>query len=326
MGDPDNYQWLVQSNSAFHSHTSSGSEQRIYEQHYSGSPQDMPSSFPMTRVQSHDSRGILIPDCLDQYPPQPGRLFIGQFYPGSPGVKYHFPVPQPVPAHWHANFPPMGSGAPSDDSMPPSFSPAPPVHLVYPPTPSAFMSARYDPRRVMFSVPPRGVDIQPQPVSVPIIGPVGHVQPSHSTTSMLRQKRTSAAPRKTHPDPSKPKPLVHCPVCGVPSKRRQERDRHLLSHLPCWIACSIGPCLWRGHRFDMFTKHLFEEHQTTKPQGHWFQLYNKRPFVNGLVKRTISIEDAQQRAVAEVEAMALVIGEQEFLKDPWGRKGKKGSQ
>ncbi|KAH9034140.1 hypothetical protein EDB84DRAFT_77225 [Lactarius hengduanensis] len=220
----------------------------------------------------------------------------------------------------------MGSGAPTGDSMPTLSSCAPPVHLVYSPAPSTFLPPPYDPRRVMFSVPPRGVDIQPQPVSVSIIGPVGHVQPSHSTTSMLRQNRTPAAPRKTHSHPSKPKPLVHCPVCGVPSKRRQERDRHLLSHLPCWIACSFGLCLWRGDRFDMFTKHLFEEHQTTEPHGHGFQLYNTRPFVDGLVKGTISIEDAKQRAIAKVKAIASVIGEQEFLEDPWGRKGKKGSQ
>ncbi|KAH9069737.1 hypothetical protein EDB83DRAFT_397443 [Lactarius deliciosus] len=324
MGDPDDYQWFAQSNSAFHSHTSSGSEQRIYEQRYSVSPYNIPSSFPMTRVQSYESGEILTPDCLDQYPPQPERLFIGQFYPGSPGVKYHFPVPQPVPAQ--ATFPPMGSGAPSVDSMPPVFSPAPPVHIVYSPAPSAFLPAPYDPRRVMFSVPPRGVDIQPQPVSVSIIGPVGHAQPSHSTTSMLRRKRTPAAPRKTLSHPSEPKPRVHCPVCRVTSKRRQERDRHLLTHLPCWIACSIGSCLWRGDRIDMFTKHLFEKHQTTESHGHGYQLYDTQLFVDGLVKRTISIEDAKQLAIAKVEAIALVIGKPEFLEDPWGRKGKKGSQ
>ncbi|KAH9034142.1 hypothetical protein EDB84DRAFT_1561537 [Lactarius hengduanensis] len=76
----------------------------------------------------------------------------------------------------------------------------------------------------------------------------------------------------------------------------------------------------------MFRKHLFEEHQTTEPDGHGRQLYDPRPLVNGLVMGTISIEDAKQLAIAKIEEMASVIGKPEFLEDPWGRKGNKGSR
>ncbi|KAH9164217.1 hypothetical protein EDB89DRAFT_1997080 [Lactarius sanguifluus] len=305
---------------------SSGRGERIHEQYPDpalfGASHSHSNSHLMTGVSSFDPRGIVTFDLPTQHPPYFGQSFTGTLYPGIAEAGYPFPISQQVPVQ--ATFQPAGShaSAPSGGALPPGHSHAPPVHLGCSPAPSTCLPAPYNPRGAIFSVPPRGVDIQPQPVSVSIVGSVGHVQPSHSTTSMFRQNRTSAPPRKTPSHPSKPKPLVHCPVCGVPSKRRQERDRHLLSHLPCWIACSIGPCLWRGDRFDMFTKHLYDKHHTTGPDGHWRQLYNPRPFVDGLVKYSISIEYAKQLAIAKVKATALVIGKQEFSEDPWGRKGK----
>ncbi len=165
---------------------------------------------------------------------------------------------------------------------------------------------------------------QPQPVPVSGISPAGHVQPPY-TAPVLHQDRTFAAPPNAHPPSSKP---FLCPVCGVGSRRPQERKRHLLSHLPCWIACSFRACPWRGDRSDTFAKHLYDEHQTIRldDSEHGYQLYNPWPLVEGVVEGSISIEDAKQRAIAEVEGMASVIGKQELLEDPWGRKGKKRSR
>ncbi len=164
---------------------------------------------------------------------------------------------------------------------------------------------------------------QPQPVFVSSSGPTGHVQSSH-TIPVLRQNRTSAAPPNAHPPSSKP--LVPCPVCGVPSRRAQERNRHLLSHLPYWIACSFDTCTWRGDRLDTFTKHLYDEHQTIRLDEHGYWLYNPWPLVNGVVEGSISIEHAKQCAIAEVVNIASVIGKQELLGDPCGRKEKKRSR
>ncbi|KAI9437640.1 hypothetical protein H4582DRAFT_291481 [Lactarius indigo] len=326
MGNSNPNDWAVHSlNSAPHFHSSSDSEGGgyFYGQRCHGYPgsQNPPSSFPIT-VQSYDpSRGILTSDYPNQYSPQPDQFFIGSFYPGNPEVGYHFPAPKPVPAQ--ATFLSRGSGAPSGDFMSLLSSCAPPLHLTHPSAPPA--SLPYDPRRRIFSVPTGRVDIQPQSVSVSMIGPAGHVQ----TIPVRRRNRTSATLVNTHPRSSKPKSTVqwYCPVsgCGVSSGRPQERNRHLQSrHLPCWIACSSESCLWRGDRPNIFTKHWCDNHQTTEPDGQWHRLYDPRPLVDGVVNGTISIEDAMRIAIEKVEETALVIHKPEFLEDPSGRKGKKG--
>ncbi|KAH9059681.1 hypothetical protein EDB87DRAFT_1620901 [Lactarius vividus] len=203
-------------------------------------------------------------------------------------------------------------------------------HRPFPHTPNFMESHPGDTRG--FSQPyrlPKRVDIQPHPLSVSVISPEGRVQ-SPRTAPMRRRNETSAAPANAHPRSSKPKPPVqwHCPVsgCGVLSVRPQERDRHLLSHLPFSIACLFGPCLWRGGRVDTFKKHLCSKHQIDEPDGHGYWLYDPRPLVVGIVKGFISIEDATQVAIEKIEEMSLRIGRPEFLEDPSGPKRKRGSQ
>jgi hypothetical protein len=55
--------------------------------------------------------------------------------------------------------------------------------------------------------------------------------------------------------------------------------------------------------------------------GHGYQLYDPKPLVEGVVKGSISIGDAEKRAITEVKGMALVLSRQELLDDPSGRKG-----
>ena len=160
----------------------------------------------------------------------------------------------------------------------------------------------------------------PQPVPVSRFSPAGHVQPP-STAPAFSQKRTSTAPPTNARTASSLKPLVHCPVCGIGSRRRQERNRHMLSHLPCWIVCSVGACSWRGDRRDSFDKHLWDVHQATILDGHGYQLYDPKPLVEGVVKGSISIGDAEKCAITEVKGMALVLSKQELLDNPSGRKG-----
>ncbi|KAF8258531.1 hypothetical protein EI94DRAFT_1128158 [Lactarius quietus] len=123
-------------------------------------------------------------------------------------------------------------------------------------------------------------------------------------------------------------PWVHCPVCGFGSRRSQERDRHMFSHISYWIACSLDACRWRGDRRDTFKKHLWDEHQTIMSDGHGYQLYVPKLLLKGIVKGSISFGDAEQRAITEVKEMAQVLSKQELLEDPSGRKGRSalGSQ
>lgn len=80
-----------------------------------------------------------------------------------------------------------------------------------------------------------------------------------------------------------------------------------------------------GFRVDSFRRHSKREHQSSNtPDG--YELYNPWPLVDKIVEGSISMEDAKQRAIANVEEKALMLGKQEVLEDPWGRKGKIGSQ
>ncbi len=134
----------------------------------------------------------------------------------------------------------------------------------------------------------------------------------------------SLKPRRNDVYPHPPKPPVLCPVCRVPSRREQERKRHLLLHLPTWILCSVGPCSWRGDRLDIFKKHLFDEHQiqVTRSDGYLHKIYDPLPLVKGLIMGSTSIGDAANDAIKGITQTAQTLNKPELLKDPWGRKGK----
>ncbi|KAI9452214.1 hypothetical protein BJY52DRAFT_1294142 [Lactarius psammicola] len=281
---------------------SPGAEGLIHEQHPGSAPYStshLPDPFLTAGGPDFVSRGILTSDYPTRYPPQPTQSFVGTFHPGNPIVGHTFPVSQHAPAQ--STFLPMGSGAPSGASIPPGNFRAPPLHAAWSPAPPSFPS--YYPQPPMSFAPYGRADIQvPHPVSVPSINPTDHVQPS-DTTLVLRQSRASAAPPNA--DPSSSKPFV-CPFhhCGVRFGRLQERNRHIPSHLPYWIGCSFGACTWRGYRLDTFRNHLRNEHQITGQDGHGYRIYDPWPLVDRIIKNPISIEDAIQLAIAEIEGMA----------------------
>ncbi|KAI9452211.1 hypothetical protein BJY52DRAFT_946463 [Lactarius psammicola] len=296
-------------------------EELVHEQHPGSAPYStshVPNPSLTAGGPDFVSRGILTFGYPTRYSPQPNQSFVGTSHPGDPVVGHTFLVySQDVPAQ--STLSSTGSRAPSGASIPPGNLRALPLHLAWSPAPPSFPP--YDPQLPMSFVPYGRVDIQvPHPISVPSINPTGHAQPSH-TTLVLRQNSASAAPPNAHPFSSKP---FACPArdCGVRSGRLQERNRHIPSHLPYWIGCSFGACTWRGYRDDTFRKHLCNEHQTTGLGEHGYQIYDPRPLVDGIIMNTISIEDAKQLAIAEVERMAAVLGRQEWLEEPWGRKGR----
>ena len=154
------------------------------------------------------------------------------------------------------------------------------------------------------------------------VSSTGHVHPSF-LAPILHRSKTSAASRRPPPQ----KPLVPCPVsvCNVVSKRPQERDRHVLRHLPRSIVCSSDGCTWTGYRLDTFRKHLCNDHQFTTPGSRhgYYRLYDPSPLVDGIVDDSISLEDANERAIKEINAS---VHTHEWLEVSSGRKGKKWSR
>lgn len=115
------------------------------------------------------------------------------------------------------------------------------------------------------------------------------------------------------------KSMLPCPLCLQKFSRRQDRDRHLPSHLPYWIGCSRNDCSWRGYRIDAFRKHWYCEHQST-PDEEGSKLYDPRPLTRKLVKNPTSIGDAEIQAISWVMGKAMTLCKQEFFADPWGHK------
>lgn len=50
-----------------------------------------------------------------------------------------------------------------------------------------------------------------------------------------------------------------CALCSERFRRKQERNRHELAHLPFYIHCPAPNCLWRGNRDLEFRKHWERE-------------------------------------------------------------------
>jgi hypothetical protein len=115
-----------------------------------------------------------------------------------------------------------------------------------------------------------------------------------------------------------------CPLCPNLNSfgRQQDRDRHLLSHLPYWISCSCNGCSWRGYRLDAFKRHWYSEHKSISlvPDEDGSRLYNPKPLLKEIVQNPGSIRDAQTRAVSWVEEKAMELCKQELFADPWGHK------
>ncbi|KAH9034138.1 hypothetical protein EDB84DRAFT_77147 [Lactarius hengduanensis] len=218
-----------------------------------------------------------------------------------------------------APFYSMVSGVPPGPSESIPSSPFCPPHLHRPghsPAPFSYPQAIYDPRPKMSSVSPERLDM---PVSR--IGPAGHIQPSYPTPMRCRNRASASRPNA---QPPSSKPFVRCPDCGAECRRPQETKRHLLSHLPCWVACSFDGCTWRGYRLDTFRKHWYGEHRSISqvPDEVGSKLYEPGPLVEGIVGGSVSMGDAENRAITWIKNMALVLDKQELFMDPWGRKGR----
>jgi len=118
-----------------------------------------------------------------------------------------------------------------------------------------------------------------------------------------------------------------CVACGKSAGRQQELDRHYQSfHLPSWIFCPYPGCQWRGNRVDEFQAHLGQQKCGEQPaQEQEYQIYNVKMVLDWIksLQGNGVLSTAQNIAVDAVKERALELGEQEWLKNPWGRSHKK---
>ncbi len=129
----------------------------------------------------------------------------------------------------------------------------------------------------------------------------------------------------TSPDTDGSTPVYLCqsPSCPEQFSRWQDRDRHLLKHLPHWIHCPLLDCQWRGNRRNVFLKHWeakHSRHSGDTPGSSEFTIYDPKVFIDSIRNRTISVHETAEIALYLVYAKANQLQKLSLLINPWGRR------
>lgn len=119
----------------------------------------------------------------------------------------------------------------------------------------------------------------------------------------------------------------HCPVpdCLSSFHRPQERNRHLLTHLPHWIHCPAPGCSWRGDRLSAFRKHWRSGHPSSGQalgEGQC-KTYDPWPLIEKIVQGTLCIQAAKGIAMSKVKEKGIELDKWKLCENPWGSKAKK---
>jgi hypothetical protein len=123
-----------------------------------------------------------------------------------------------------------------------------------------------------------------------------------------------------------------CPVCRTTFRRPQDRKRHMLIHLPCWLQCPLPGCAWRGDRWSNLDHHTRKYHSSLSSQiRNWKDdknepstIYDPWPLVEGIFKGEITSQNATQMAFNFVREKARKVDKLELWEvNFWGRKEKK---
>jgi hypothetical protein len=151
------------------------------------------------------------------------------------------------------------------------------------------------------------------------------MQPCYVTSPTTQDGATHIPPSRKPPRRDWP-----CPVPGCSSSlgRLQDRDRHILIHLPYWIHCPNLDCSWRGDRPSDFKRHWRRDHSSSsqEPSEDQHKTYDPLPLVGKIVWGTLSIQDANEHALSMVRKKSSELGMKDMYENPWGRKGRKRTQ
>ncbi|KAI9452219.1 hypothetical protein BJY52DRAFT_946770 [Lactarius psammicola] len=117
--------------------------------------------------------------------------------------------------------------------------------------------------------------------------------------------------------------ICQSPTCLTRFRRWQDRDRHLLSHLPHRIHCPLLDCQWRGNRVNVFVKH-WETNHSGQPGGtpgpSEFIVYDTKVFVNLINNGIISVDVAGKCALDLVHMKANQLRKLSLSSNPWGHR------
>lgn len=140
--------------------------------------------------------------------------------------------------------------------------------------------------------------------------------PSASTTT----SSASTLPTSTTTSTGRP---WQCLTCSATFARWQDRDRHIITHLPHWIHCPFPDCPWRGNRVEKFKKHWQthpEDHESYGliPQREQFEIFNPNYFLDQIKTSTIPAHAAAVYAVDRVFQKADELQKPSLSANVWG--------
>ncbi|KAH8988044.1 hypothetical protein EDB92DRAFT_1817681 [Lactarius akahatsu] len=105
-----------------------------------------------------------------------------------------------------------------------------------------------------------------------------------------------------------------CHICLESFHRRQERDRHELTHVPYFIHCPLPHCAWRGNRADVFKKHWQQEdhcsyheyYGRTPERGH-IETFDPWVILKQIINGAISLREGEDQAIVSVQVKAYEL-------------------
>ncbi|KAH9012939.1 hypothetical protein EDB85DRAFT_1900020 [Lactarius pseudohatsudake] len=140
-------------------------------------------------------------------------------------------------------------------------------------------------------------------------------EPSSSNHSTVPSRVTTTGSR------------LACAICPESFPRKQERNRHLLKHVPYFIHCPLPHCAWRGNRAGLFKKHwqqedhrAYHKHYGHSPSGSQIETYDPWVILGQIINGTISPREGEDQAIFLVQMKAFELQRLNMWMDPGGRK------
>jgi hypothetical protein len=114
----------------------------------------------------------------------------------------------------------------------------------------------------------------------------------------------------------------HCPVCRQRFGRHQERDRHMLTHLPPWLFCPFLGCPWRGDRSYTLPTHWTKSHADfgEAPKTEDCKIYNPVSLLQSVIRGELLIEEMTAIAVQAARIRSQELEKVGIWEGEWGRR------